>query len=148
MELSQKILVATDFSRASELALEAAPMLALQNDAQVTLVHVLAVDPLDDGAIEQSTVEKQELEAAVHAHLDALREQYLSDVRDVKTVIVRSRSTAEAICELAEKQDADLILIATHGRTGLAHFLIGSVTERVVRHAPCPVLVMRSKSKA
>ncbi len=65
---------------------------------------------------------------------------------DVKTAVVRSANAADAICELASDQNVDLIILGTTGLTGVARFLIGSVAERVVRHAPCPVLVMRKKA--
>ena len=143
---TQNIHVATDFSQASELAVRAAPLLAQQNDARVTLVHVLDVQPLDEGAVQQGGASQQELEAAVHQHLDRLRTDMMGDTKDVKTVMLRGRNAADSLCQFAEDDDADLIVIATHGRAGLSRFLIGSVAEKVVRHAPCPVLVLRSKS--
>ncbi|MBW2463167.1 MAG: universal stress protein [Deltaproteobacteria bacterium] len=61
----------------------------------------------------------------------------------VKTAVIRSNNPADTICEFATDQGVDLILMGTTGRAGLARFLIGSVAERVVRHAPCPVMVLR-----
>ena len=61
-------------------------------------------------------------------------------------MILRDESPAHAITSYAEKIGADLIIIATHGRTGLKHLLIGSVAERVVRHSAVPVLTLRSKA--
>ena len=109
-------------------------------------MHVLAVDQLGPGDLEQPHARDRELEAAVHGHLDRIRAEVFSEVDDVKTVVVRSPSAPEAICELAGEGDADLVVVGTHGRTGLARFLIGSVSERVVRHAPCPVLAIRAKA--
>lgn len=147
MPVTQNILVPTDFSRSSELALEAARVLAQQNEARVTLVHVLAIEPLAVGQVQQDMERNRELEAAVHEHLDAIREDRFAELPDVKTVLVRASHTAMALCELAEEQGVDMIVMATHGRTGLARLLIGSVAEAVVRHAPCPVLLLRSKAR-
>jgi nucleotide-binding universal stress UspA family protein len=61
--------------------------------------------------------------------------------------IVRTGSPAQEIIAIAERVPADMIVISTHGRTGLKHALLGSVTERVVRHAPCPVLVVRESER-
>jgi nucleotide-binding universal stress UspA family protein len=51
------------------------------------------------------------------------------------------------VCDYAERQGIDLVVIATHGRTGLQHALIGSTAEKIVRHAPCPVLVVKAEEK-
>lgn len=147
VQLTQNILVPTDFSKASELALAAARILALQNESRLTLAHVLAVEPLHDGDVEQPLEATRELEDAVRDHLSRIRTEALGDVPDVKQVLIRGANAANAICEFAEEGDVDMIVIATHGRTGLVRFLIGSVAEKIVRHAPCPVLVLRSKAK-
>lgn len=62
------------------------------------------------------------------------------------TVNVRKGTAFDQIAAAARDVSADVIIIATHGRTGLRHMLLGSTTERVVRHAPCPVLVLRRRS--
>ena len=74
-----------------------------------------------------------------------LVEQRLGDLAKVKTALVVSESPAKGIVDYAEKEGVDLIVISTHGRTGLRRMMIGSVAERVVRHAHCPVLTLRSK---
>jgi len=149
MKLTQNILVPTDFSPASMLAIDAALILAKQNDAKVTLVHVLDPTPLTFGAPGLGTMTEPEIEpeveTRVHAELARLREGKLKDVATVKTALVISKNAADGIVHYAEKEGADMIVMATHGRSGLAHFLIGSVAENVVRHAECPVLTLRSK---
>jgi nucleotide-binding universal stress UspA family protein len=65
----------------------------------------------------------------------------------VDTVLVRGTPFRE-IVEIAQTQQVDLIIMGTHGRTGMAHLLMGSVAERVVRLAPCPVMVTREKAKS
>lgn len=77
-------------------------------------------------------------------------EKYLHELvvkHEVSTVTVAVRATMDhpvwGICQAAEREHADLIVMGSHGRTGIAHVLLGSVAERVVRHASCPVLVAR-----
>ena len=146
-----KILVPTDFSDASKLAVSAAAMLSLELGAKVTVVHVHDPAALRPPATiawspdKQSDIDAQ-VEEAVKAELDALRKGVLSQVEQLETRIVHDSSPATAVCRIADKIGADLIVIATHGRTGLKHLLIGSVAERVVRHSRVPVLTLRSKA--
>ena len=152
MKLTQNILVATDFSHASELAIEAARVLALQNDAKITLVHVFDARPpfsvplSRELGVDEAEYERQ-MRERIHEELVKLREAKLSDVPEAKVAIVVSTSAAEGICDYARKEDVDMIVVSTHGRTGLSHLLIGSVAEKVVRHAECPVLTLRSKAR-
>lgn len=149
MKLTQNILVPTDFSTASMLAVDAAKILAQQNEAKVTLVHVLDPTPVTFGAPGLGSLTEPEIEpeveSRIHAELSRLREEKLAGVASVKTALVLSKNAADGIVHYAEKEGADMIVMATHGRSGLAHFLIGSVAENVVRHAECPVLTLRSK---
>lgn len=62
-------------------------------------------------------------------------------------LLVRDGSPFDEICNAARESDSDLIVIATHGRTGLKHVFLGSTAERVVRHAPCPVLIVRERGR-
>ncbi len=151
MAFATHILVPTDFSQASELAIGAAVMLATQFGAKMTLVHVHDPDALRPPATlgwsptQQKTLD-EEIRRSIEQGFDDLRKERLASVKDVDTVIIEDSSAARGICDLADRLDVDLLVIATHGRTGLKHLLIGSVAERVVRHAPCPVLTLRSKS--
>ena len=151
MKLTQNILVATDFSKASELAVDAARILALQNDAKVTLVHVFDPRPahgmLHDPSTGDVADHEKELRERLHEELRRVCAAKLSDVPRAKIAVVSATSAADGICHYAAKEEADLIVLSTHGRTGLAHLLIGSVAEKVVRHAPCPVLTLRSKAR-
>ncbi|MFK7984900.1 MAG: universal stress protein [Sandaracinaceae bacterium] len=151
MPFATHILVPTDFSDASKLALKAAAMLAKELNAKVTAVFVH-----DPGALRppaqigysperQEDIEKQ-VKETVATQLDALRDKELQGVAALETVVLRDPSPANAITAYADRIGADLIVIATHGRTGLKHLLIGSVAERVVRHANVPVLTLRSKA--
>jgi universal stress protein A len=146
---TQHVLVATDFSPASLLAVDAAATLAKTFGARVTLAHVFDASPLTPTPTSQLTTAEQ-LEVAqnyerhLQGELEQLRDTRLAGV-DATVALIRGRSAADDLCRHAEQANVDLIVIATHGRTGLARMLIGSVAERVVRHASCPVLTLRSK---
>jgi len=146
---SQHILVSTDLSPASLLAIDAAATLARAFGARVTLAHVFDPFPLTPTATSQLTTSEQ-LEVAqnyerhLQGELERVRDTRLAGI-DAAVTLLRGRSAAEELCRHAETAGVDLIVIATHGRTGLARMLIGSVAERVVRHASCPVLTLRSK---
>ena len=149
MKPPRHILIGTDFSDASAPALAAGSELARTFGARVTLVHVFDVtDIVPPISIPQPRqVEKaleSEMEAKVQGKLGAVREQSLADIAEVDVAAVSHPNPAHGVCTLAEELDVDLIVLATHGRTGLRHLLIGSVAERVVRHARRPVLVVRS----
>lgn len=151
MAFATHILVPTDFSDASKLAVNAAAVLAEQLGAKVTLIHVHDPEALRPPATlgwspaQQKDLDS-EVEQAVADSLDALRTSQLAKVKDLDSAVLHDSSAPHAICAYAEKIGADLIVIATHGRTGLKHLLIGSVAERVVRHATMPVLTLRSTS--
>lgn len=149
MAFAQHILVPTDFSDGASLAVRAAKGLAKQFNARLTLVHVHDPEALRPPAtIGYSPSKQQSLEDEVRAHLEQSLEDLaraeLADLPDHQTQIVEDASAARAICDTAEALSADLIVLSTHGRTGLQHLLIGSVAEKVVRHAPCPVLTVRA----
>lgn len=150
MAFATHILVPTDFSQASELAVDAAAVLARRLGVKLTLVHVhdpSALRPATMGwtkSVEDGI--ETEVERAIESSFRKLVDERLEGVEVADTVVLHDSSAAHAICSYAEKLGVDLIVIGTHGRTGLKHLLIGSVAERVVRHATCPVLTLRSTS--
>jgi nucleotide-binding universal stress UspA family protein len=77
--------------------------------------------------------------------LSALRDQFLAASSQRVELLVRDGPASEEIVKAAEEQRADVIVMATHGRTGIRHLLLGSVTEKVLRASSCPVLVVRSQ---
>lgn len=142
----QRILVAVDFSEESRNALKCAAELAAQFNASLTLVHV--VEPHfgpPDTDVPALTGEASDAEEYAEAKLElnALGEQMLGPCRVVETV-VRAGLAFFEITEAAKALGADLIVVGTHGYTGLKRALLGSTAEKVVRHAPCPVLVARA----
>jgi universal stress protein A len=151
MQLAQHIMVPLDFSETSRLALDAAAVLARQNQAGLTVCH--AFDPQALGprgtksepAMDQM-MKEGDVESTIHEALRHFAEEPLKGL-EVETAVIVSSNAAVGICDFAAEKDVDLIVMTTHGRTGLPHMLIGSVAEKVVRHAPCPVLTLRSKAK-
>jgi len=147
MPIAKHILAATDFSDASTPGLQRAAELAKELDCAVTVAHVFDPSPLAPIATRGEGIpqlaDQRDVEKAIHAELDRVRDQYFAEVDDVRTTLVLGSNAADGLVHCAEKNGCDLIVVATHGRTGLAHLLIGSVAEKVVRHAPVSVLVVR-----
>jgi len=141
-----KILVPVDFSEHSQKALRYALAFATQFDAEVTLVHIVEqmVYPGDwmypPLAVTDFATEKREQMIERLRALDA--------GSGVKTQhMVRLGRAWQEVIEIAREQKTDLIILATHGYTGLKHVLLGSVAEKIVRHAPCPVLSVRPEER-
>jgi universal stress protein A len=141
----KKLLVPVDFSAHSTEATRTASDLARRFDASITLVHVY--DPLiyafPDGMATAPDVNLERLFAALKTQLDATRQLALeSGASRVDTRLLQGTVAGE-IVELARRGEFDLIVMGTHGRTGMAHVIIGSIAERVLRLAPCPVLTVK-----
>jgi universal stress protein A len=140
----KRILVPTDFSAHARDALDHARSLAATFNARLTLLHVF--EPIN---LAYESVSAQMVECAQRAEDDA-RELLADLYAEVKAapgpaahaVFVTGRPE-EKIVGMAKKLKQDLIVISTHGHTGLKHLFLGSVAERVLRHATCPVLVLR-----
>jgi nucleotide-binding universal stress UspA family protein len=143
----RSILAPTDFSAHSEQAVRFACGLAERLGAELHLLHVLSEilpagpDPLLMPVMPPEYYEENEERAS--ETLGRLLQPAWGTPRSVVTA-VRWGSPVEAIVAYAVDVKVDLIVIATHGRTGLSHVLLGSVAERIVREAPCPVLTIRS----
>ncbi len=136
----QKVIVPIDFSDESFTAITTALQL-VDAPGNVEVVHVLQeLSPMEPGEI-WNTIDKA---SRIRHTTEALRERLAKDgYSDVSTDVVIGDAGRE-IAELAERENADLIVLTSHGRTGLKRLLIGSVAERVTRLAHCPVLVLRS----
>jgi universal stress protein A len=141
----RKILVPTDFSAHSREAQAWAVELARHYDASLTLAHVY--QPISYALPEGYVLPSANLLADLEVNLgkaldDAKRQLETNPGLRVDTVLVQGVPFAE-IVRLAREGSFDLIVLSTHGRTGLRHALLGSVAEKVVRKAPCPVLTVR-----
>ncbi len=139
----KQILVPIDFSESSKQALNYAIAFARQFQAPLTLLHVVEFSMVgsDLGAIELSRIEADFVENATR-QLDSWVEREVGSRATAQPMVRSGRPYAE-IVDVAESLPTDLIIIATHGHSSLAHVVLGSTVERVVRHAPCPVLVVR-----
>jgi nucleotide-binding universal stress UspA family protein len=139
----KRILVPLDFSPLSKKALEYAIPLAAQFGAKITLLHALEPLPYSAGLGYFPDDAKFPVKA-MENDLKALAG--LAITPDLlNQVIVRVGVAHEVIINLAADLKIDLIVLTTHGYTGLKHSFIGSTAERVVRHAPCPVFVVRAR---
>ena len=140
----QRILAPTDFSEQGEVALRYAVEFAARFDAELHLLHVvqsqlyLSPDPtLLSGPVAEM---EEQWKKAAHKQLDELTLPV--PLPNVVRVVLEGPPVVE-IGRYARENDCVLIVIGTHGRTGLAHVFLGSVAENVVRKAPCPVLTVR-----
>jgi nucleotide-binding universal stress UspA family protein len=141
----ERILVPLDFSDASYKALDYSIALARQFDAKITLLHVVLVSYMagEYGPIDLPELEAQ-LTTAARTKLDTVaREKVPAGL--VEGTLIRVGPAVYEIATTARDIKADLLIISTHGYTGLKRVLLGSVAENVVRQAPCPVLVVREK---
>ena len=144
----QVILVPLDFSAPSERALAHAARLARDGSGKLILLHVVEPIVPSNLAVASLVMEDDKVAAACRAHLDEIVRRHKLGAGLVEKVLVRFGRAYHEICDAATTLRADLIVISTHGYTGLKHVLLGSTAERVVRHAPCPVLVIRHKAPA
>jgi len=145
----KRILVPYDFSTYATKAFNYALKFAEQFDASVTALHVvqpMPILPTDVLAAPIPDTTSDQL-PAIDARLQKLCRRATTTHHLSVTPVVVVGTPYERIVEIAESENADLIIIATHGYTGLKHFYMGSTAERVVRHAPCPVLVVREKER-
>ena len=148
----KNIVVATDFGEASASALAYGRHLARAFSARLHLVHVvddvranatvgLAAAPFDVATVQA------DFDADARSALAALVQDNDSGTLEIRTVLLRNHDPARALLDYAREIAADLIIVGTHGRGGLAEFFLGSVAQRVVRVALCPVLTVRAEDR-
>lgn len=144
MATFERILVPTDFSESSQAAADLAAELARRLGSEVRAVTVVDTRPLEhaygDEAFRYQRIEAIRSEA--QQELDRFVGKHFAGCAKVEA-IVRDGDAFSEILAGATDTGCDLIVMGTHGRTGLVHLLIGSVAEKVVRHAPIPVLTVR-----
>lgn len=141
----KRILVPVDFSAASNNAVEYARRISERMKAQLIFIHVVE----SDVSLTEETLPRicaDELKENAEENLRGLVWSGRNNGPTAATSMIRSGLPTHEIVEVAKESDVDLIVIATHGHTGWKHFAIGSTAERVVRAAPCSVLVVREKA--
>ena len=138
----QKILVGVDFSPPSREAMRTAAALAKEFGAELTVAHFWQI-PLLGAELPVQAAYLDEMRAAAEQQLAAWTAE-ASSLADRKVTSVFELGVPwNEMVKLLQREHYDLAVVGTHGRTGLKHALLGSVAERVVRHAPCAVLVVR-----
>jgi nucleotide-binding universal stress UspA family protein len=140
------ILLATDGSPASESASEEAIDLATQIDARLLVVSVMGGSSRPAGASTE-VASMADSRDSLTTKAQALVQRAKAAGADA-TFLVWDGEPGEAIVAAAESENADLIVVGSHGRSGVSRFLIGSVSDYVVRHAHCPVMVVRGRLEA
>jgi nucleotide-binding universal stress UspA family protein len=147
------LLVAVDIAGCAEEVVTEAVSLATKLGASVHLLHVTtlpsgieptAVLPTRDGPITALDLLTQEAQE----RLGTLARMVWTEGLDVATIVRRGSDPAAIVLATAKEVDAGIIVVGTHGRTGMTRMLMGSVAERIVRHAPVPVLVIRTLDAA
>ena len=142
----QRILVATDFSAHSRQALTYGSALAQSFGCELLLLHVgespdflSQLPPAGEGYFPPNYLEQQRRQA------QELGERWLAEANVARSrFLIADGHPSAAIVQTAREQHADMIVVGTHGRGPVAHVLLGSVAEHVVRTAPCPVLTVRA----
>ncbi len=143
----RKVLVATDFSEGSDEAIDRAIEIAKPSMAEVEIMHVIELgEELPFGTI-HFDADYGALYANIDLQLSQRADRFRRAGLTCETKIVDGSASTE-IAARARAIGADLIVLGTHGRTGLAHAMLGSVAERVVRRASCPVLTVPYSRKA
>lgn len=144
MKRFKRILASTDLTSESLSAVSYAAHLAEAHEARLLVLHVPTstaalyaefLPPIDIAGVDEA------VESSARQHLEKWAHRNLGDLHGIE-LLVRSGHASDTICKVAAEWNASLIVMATHGRKGLGHFALGSVTEQVLRNAPCPVLTV------
>jgi universal stress protein A len=140
--VAKTYLVPIDFSRGSEIALNHALTMARDNKGKIILLHVIPaaiVYPSEGTTFDFYTLIERDAREGVRK----LAQRKRMKPADYRFVLIRASDTAQTIARQAKKQRASMIVMGSHGRTGLKRFILGSVAERTLRYADCPVLIVK-----
>ncbi|MHB9097207.1 MAG: universal stress protein [Syntrophales bacterium] len=148
----KKVLFCTDFSENSDCAFDYAFGVAKRDEGVLYILHVIPDIPNQYYASLYSKQENfEKIQAAIRENLEQrFNDQYLSQIKDKAKVkvVTKSGREDEEILKFARKEKCDIIVIGTHGRTGIKHAVFGSVAEKVIRYSPIPVFVIPCKEKS
>lgn len=146
-----RILCPIDFSKCSKIALQNAIELARKTNAQLHLFHAILMYEDDsykpDDRLPDNIVSYELIEEISNQKLKNVAEDHAGDTIKIVTASSRAFSAAEEILNYAGENEIDLVMMGTHGRTAMSHLLLGSVAERVIRMAKCPVMTFRKDAK-
>ncbi len=158
MDTVNKILAPTDLSESSIPGVRYALQMAASINAQLIVYHVAGYDsdfpyPLGIGEVSSAYLPAQDFDDFLRGRKQGLASFVNDNFKDLCSAVKLSLEidvgeAQEMILQKVEQNNVDMIVMSTHGRTGLGHILIGSITEYIVRHAPCPVLSIRSKPQS
>lgn len=145
----KRILVPTDFSETANRAVDQAVIFAVKYNAELVVLHARVLYQDDPTLISEKIEELKSTEEKVEQDLLEHMKKRTNNVQhpEIKHEIIRGYSAPSAILGYLNSNDFDLVVIGTHGRSGLEHFLIGSAAEKVVRYAKCPVITVHNQMK-
>ena len=148
MKQVQKILFPVDLSEKFETLIPWVSTFVNTFDATLYVLFV-AQDLKSISFIPHISLDQLQQEAvkAAEQKMAAAKQEFFKDFKKLETKVVMGKP-ADKILEVAKQEGIDLIIMGTHGRTGVAHVLLGSVAERVVRRSPCPVMTVRDTAPA
>jgi len=142
-KLFRNILCPIDFDANSPAALEFAGKIAQETKGRICLLHVVpwtvAAVPIDASEV------LAELKQGATERLRRLAKETLDGRVANEIVVTVATNPGDEVVRIAKERKADVVIMATHGRKGLSHLVLGSVAERVVRESPCPVLTVRAQ---
>ena len=141
-----KILFPTDCSESAENASRYALSLAKKYGSKVYVIHVIEPFTYTTEFGLDFSAQLKEMEASARRLLDDVAASIKKNNLDVESVLITGEPFVEII-KYARKEQVDLIVMATHGRSGIEHMLMGSVAEKVVRKSPCPVLTIKKSGQ-
>ena len=143
----KNILCPVDHSDCSKEALKYAVSFAIKDNSKLYLLHVIDIRTFDESinAMTPQIPDDKTLAQLKTKLLDCIPEEIRDDM-DVEALVVQGIPFVEII-STAKKNDVDMIVLGSHGRTGITHMMMGSVSEKVVRKAPCPVLTVRKSDQ-
>ena len=147
----KKVLFCTDFSDNADYAFNYAYGIAKRDEGLLYILHVIPENPQKayvEGFLSTENLEK--IQKAIEEDLDNnYKERYVNKIGNeiICEFVTKSGREDEEILEFAKKEKIDLIVMGTHGRTGIEHVFFGSVSEKVLRHSPIPVFVIPGKEK-
>jgi nucleotide-binding universal stress UspA family protein len=147
----KKVLFCTDFSKISDCAFDYAFGIAKRDEGMLYILHVIPETP-QQYHLERHLDKKQldKIKAVLQEDRERMfNDKYLRFIKDKTkvTIVTESGNEEEKILEFVQKEKIDIIVIGTHGRTGIEHVFLGSVAEKIVRRSPIPVFVIPCKDK-